>query len=470
MLHSAVFAKLIEKHPEAVMVRATLEQAFPAEFVDEVFERKAHGQYTRTLMFSAVVQLLSLVVCRVQKSVHSAIQSMRHQLRVTKKSVYNKLNGTEPRIVEAIVSESADRMAKVVDKINAPLGSVIPGWRTRILDGNHLASTEHRLKPLRTIGGGTLPGLALVVYDNERGMVERVYLSEDGHAQEREILLELLAEMKPGELWIADRNFATAVFMLQMKLNRCHFIVRRHAANGRIRELKRWRAAGETETGTVEEGAAIVEGEYDEAMNVRLIRVRLKSKTRDGDGTIELVTNLPKRVSAAAIAEAYRKRWRIETSFAELDRVFNGEIESLAHPRAALLAFGLAIVAYNTLGVVKAALRKKHGVDRIQNEMSLYYLGDTVQRSQSALDLLLDDAVWGRQFGSLTPRQLAARLISMAERVDTSRLKKHPRGPKKPQPPRIVDPKRPHVSTARILEEAKRNKKRAKTSEKAIAT
>jgi len=91
-----------------------------------------------------------------------------------------------------------------------------------------LASTQHRLKELRTLGGGALPGQALVIFDAERGLVSQVYLCADGHAQEREIMLEALGEVEAGEVWIADRNFATAVFMHQVHASGGRFIVRRH--------------------------------------------------------------------------------------------------------------------------------------------------------------------------------------------------------------------------------------------------
>ena len=60
MLHEEVFQRLAVKHPEAVMVRATLEQALPPSLVDEVFDRVASRQYKRKLLFSTLVRLLSL--------------------------------------------------------------------------------------------------------------------------------------------------------------------------------------------------------------------------------------------------------------------------------------------------------------------------------------------------------------------------------------------------------------------------
>ena len=39
MLHREVFDKLAKSVPEAVMVRAALENALPPSFVDDIFER-----------------------------------------------------------------------------------------------------------------------------------------------------------------------------------------------------------------------------------------------------------------------------------------------------------------------------------------------------------------------------------------------------------------------------------------------
>ena len=68
----------------------------------------------------------------------------------------------------------------------------LPGYRVKILDGNHLAGTEHRLKELRTIGAGALPGKALVVLDPQAMLVTDVFPCEDGHAQERSLLDSVL--------------------------------------------------------------------------------------------------------------------------------------------------------------------------------------------------------------------------------------------------------------------------------------
>ena len=40
----------------------------------------------------------------------------------------------------------------------AALPPLLPGYRVRILDGNHLAATEHRIKELRTMCAGSFAG------------------------------------------------------------------------------------------------------------------------------------------------------------------------------------------------------------------------------------------------------------------------------------------------------------------------
>ena len=85
----------------------------------------------------------------------------------------------------------------------------------------------------------------------------------------------------------------------------------------------------------------------------------LDKPTRDGDGEIHILTNLPKKVARAkTVADLYRKRWTIETAFQELEATLNGEINTLGYPKAALFAFCVALVSYNLMSVIKAALRK----------------------------------------------------------------------------------------------------------------
>jgi IS4 transposase len=87
-----------------------------------------------------------------------------------------------------------------------------------------------------------------------------------------------------------------------------------------------------------------------------------------------MLTNLPRRVSGKRVADLYRKRWTLETAFQHLEAYFHSEINTFGYPKAALFGFCLALVAYNLLAVVLAALRGVHGEEKVDEEVSLSYI------------------------------------------------------------------------------------------------
>ena len=78
-------------------------------------------------------------------------------------------------------------------------------------------------------------------------------------------------------------------------------------------------------------------------------------------------------------------QWYIETAFQELEAHLHSEINSLGYPKAALFGFCVALVAYNVLAVVKAALRSVHGEQKIANEVSGYYLAGHLGRTYEGM-------------------------------------------------------------------------------------
>lgn len=101
MILGEVFERFIAESPFSVMLRVLLEQSLPAEELDALFEQQAQRQYHRELLFSTVVNLMSLVVCGILPSVNAADQARAKGIGVTIQSVYHKLNGIEPQIIEA---------------------------------------------------------------------------------------------------------------------------------------------------------------------------------------------------------------------------------------------------------------------------------------------------------------------------------------------------------------------------------
>jgi hypothetical protein len=72
MLLEPIFNRFVQSSPFAVMSRAILERALCPDEMDDLFERQADKQYTRELLFSSVVDLMSLVVTCTYGSVCAA--------------------------------------------------------------------------------------------------------------------------------------------------------------------------------------------------------------------------------------------------------------------------------------------------------------------------------------------------------------------------------------------------------------
>ena len=451
MLLGKVFAPFVEESPISVMMRGIVEYAFDANRLNEIFEATAEVQYTRDLQFSTVADLMGEVVFNISPSIGAAYQANIDQMTVSRKSVYNKLNGIEPQISAALVEDSATQFAPVIEKLRATLPPLLRGYRTKILDGNHFSATEHRLEELRTIGDAPLPGKALVVLDPQLKLAIHVFPCEDGHAQERSLLDPVLNCVEKGDLWIEDRNFCTLGFLFGIRSRGARFLARQHAKlPGRVRGRLKYR--GRIATGRVyEQSMEIADPETGNTLIVRRITVKLNQPTRDGETELHIVTDLPQRdANALEVADLYRKRWTIETMFQELTETLTCEIKTLGYPKAALFAFCLALVAYNGISVIKAALRSAHGTDTVEAAVSGYYISLEISKTYTGMMIAIPAKHW-TVFRDMSVAQLAKVLKELARQVDLAKYQKHPRGPKLPRPERIHTGRTHHVSTARIL-------------------
>jgi hypothetical protein len=165
MLLSDVFERFAQDSPLSVMAQGVLENALNPQVVDQLFEDVAERQYTRKLLFSTVVDLMSVVVCRIRPAICAAYQARSEVIDASLKAVYDKLDRTESGLSAATVHTVAARLTPVIEQMKGTRPEWLPGYRVKILDGNHLAGTEHRIKELRTMRAGALPGQALVVLD-----------------------------------------------------------------------------------------------------------------------------------------------------------------------------------------------------------------------------------------------------------------------------------------------------------------
>jgi hypothetical protein len=454
MLFSSLLERFVKQSPIAVMSHATIVYALNSVSLNRLFHEHASTQYEHKIPFSALVDLLSLVVCRVARSVHSAYTKSKDALRASLVAVYGKLSRTELPVLTALVGETGQRLATVVTALKAELPSPVPGYRVRIIDGNHLAATERRLRVLRDQAAAPLPGQALVVYDPQLDLMTHLIPCEDGHAQERSLLAEVLPLIQAGDVWMEDRNFCTTEFVFGIQQRDGYFIIRQHAANLHWEEQGPWTYCGRCATGEVYEQRVRLWTEDGRELICRRIQLRLDQPTRDGDTELYLLTNLPKAVTGVRVSTAYRERWTIEVGFQKLATVLESEIDTLAYPKAALFGFAVGVAAYNVFSVVQAALRSEHGSERVQAEVSTYYLAEELSAVSAGLKIAIPETTWLR-IAAQTVTEFATWLKEIARDVNLDRYRKHPRGPKvKKKKPRY-DKRKPHVATARELKSNK---------------
>ena len=187
-----VFDPFVKMSPVSVMARGIIERLFNPATLDDWFDRTAESQYTKNLLFSSVFEIMSLVVLGVHGSVHGAIQAKKADIPVSVQSVYNKLDGVETGLSEKLTRFAAKETASVVELLGGMGKPLLPGFRVKIVDGNCIEATVHRIGELRTIAAGPLPGKSLVVYDPSLRIPIDVFLCEDGHAQKRSMLGRVL--------------------------------------------------------------------------------------------------------------------------------------------------------------------------------------------------------------------------------------------------------------------------------------
>jgi IS4 transposase len=441
-----------EQHaPVMVMGRMALEHALDPAWVDAVFDEHRQRQYSRELLFSTVVELVSLVSLGLRPSLHAAARKAEN-LPVSLAALYDKVRRTEPAILRGLVCGSADRLGLVVETV-AGSGS-LPGWQLRVIDGNHLPGSEKRLKPLRQRRGAALPGHALVVYDPDSELVTDMVACEDAYDNERMGMMPLLECAQAGQLWIADRNFCSAIILKGWEAAGAHFVVREHGTHPRLTGEGELKACGRVETGKVYEQQI---GIAERSLGWRRIELHLDKPTQKGDTVIRLWSNLPSQVGARRIAELYRKRWRIEGMFQRLESVLKSEITSLGHPRAALLGFAVALLAYNILATLKRCVEFAHREKVPQLQVSTYHLALHLRSGYEGMLIALPASHW-QQWANADPHRLTEQLLRIAQKARPPSLATAKRAPKIKKTKEYVNVLQAstHFSTHRILKNAKK--------------
>jgi len=456
MLLGKVLERFADQAPMCVASRALMEVALAPQALDALFHQAADRQYERELLFSTCVDLMGLVVSRTHKSVNAAYQASPEEVGVSLKALYDKLAGIEPQTSAMLVRHTAQTLAPILREMGGTVPKLVPGFRVKILDGNHLGKTQRRLKPLRNVAAGPLPGQSLAVLDPELGLVVDVVCCEDGHAQERSYTDQILSQTQSRDVWIADRNFCTTGILFAIAARRGKFLIRQHASTLTYEPAGKPRSVGRCPTGRLTEQTLLLSHPDGGTLSVRRITLTLDQPTRDGEREIHLLTTLTqKQASAERVADLYLSRWKIEHVFQTLTCVLRCEVNTLGYPKAALFAFCVAVVTFNLYATIKGALRAEHGVETVEQEVSDHFVADEIAGTYRGMMIAVPERHWG-PFAQADAQSLAAFLRDLAARADLRRYQKSQRGPKKPKPRRTRFAKAKHIATARLLAEEKK--------------
>ena len=234
-------------------------------------------------MLGHFVQVMCDVACGFRSSPRKAFQKRQLELVASLSAFYRKLGRMEPGVSAAIVRETAGRARELISAAGALLPEPVPGYATRILDGNILSGTDHRISELRSTLAAALPGMSLAVYEPVSGLVLDLILEENAHTQERALLGQV--PVKAGQLWIMDRNFCVRTFVFRIVRADAFFLVRWHSSTMPYKPIKPLRFVGRCDTGEIFEQPIWVNDPKCKGRRYRLRRIvlRLDQPTRDSN-------------------------------------------------------------------------------------------------------------------------------------------------------------------------------------------
>lgn len=453
MLVKEIINRLKVKRPVCLMARMSLARLLSPDAIDQVFYDHANEQYERKIPFSALTELMAEVTLCLSRSVNAGYKKLRDQLKAGRSSVFNKLARVEPQVAQALVRYSYEQTRQICNQMHAWSGGDVTGYRTKILDGNHLGGTEHRLREMRTESAAPLPGKSLVVLDPRCRAIQDMFPIEDGHAQERTALDAVIDTIEAHDLWVADRNFCTHKLMYETAERNAAFVIRHHQnVVGTVSATRR--LVGETERGRIYERAMQLEAYQGKVLTLRRIEIELRKPTRDGETLVALLTNLPAEAAdALMVSDIYLGRWQIETAFQTLTTTLRCEVSTLCYPRAALYAFATASLAYNAITVLETAIRAEHGKE-VADQLSKYYMATEIASTTDGISIVLEDSDLDI-YRDMPLAEFCQTLRDVAEHIDIDYYRKTKRGPKKPVKKILHNKKQVHVSVAKILKNRK---------------
>ena len=115
----------------------------------------------------------------------------------------------------------------------------------------------------------------------------------------------------------------------------------------------------------------------------------------------------------------------------------------------------MALVSYNVFSIIRSTVQVVHGEQAAAN-LSIYYVTNEIAKATDGMSVVIDSECWREKYCLLTPKQLAAELKRVAQRINLKKYKKNKWTPKNKAKPDKDKTNRQHASTYKILQ-ASRN-------------
>ncbi|MDR2155386.1 MAG: hypothetical protein LBE78_10250 [Burkholderiaceae bacterium] len=130
----------------------------------------------------------------------------------------------------------------------------------------------------------------------------------------------------------------------------------------------------------------------------------------------------------------------------------HSEIKTLGHPRAALLGFAVAVLAYNVLALLKAVTEQAHRGAHPELEVSTYHLAVEITSMYESMAVMVPPEYL--PCADDDPQRLLQRLLRLAAALNPRQLASSKRKPKSTRAnvgyvSGLIA--RSHVSTARVI-------------------
>src|SRR5512142_966314 len=135
-------------NPPDALHEPALEWLIDEPTFEALFQQEAEAQSTRELTLTHMVDIMLDVASGMRPSPRAAFRARWEQIRVSEAAFYGKLRRMEPDIAAAVVRHTAAQARAVIAAAEGLTDEPIPGYHARVLDGNALAGTEHRIQPL----------------------------------------------------------------------------------------------------------------------------------------------------------------------------------------------------------------------------------------------------------------------------------------------------------------------------------